>query len=105
MDAGVDQSAEPESRSTAVRSAAEAQHGLDPEFDALLRVLTKALRALGEAGEPESASRLAAQGWSAIRHTRPAAAERLNGTMHYLARLPDPTNTPHRGHPAAVRHD
>ncbi len=61
---------------------------------ALMRALTKALRKLGEAGEVDVASRLAAQAWSDIRHTDPDAAERLNGTMHYLARLPDPVAAP-----------
>ena len=73
---------------------------LTADFDTLLRVLARALRALGEAGEPEEASRLAAEGWSTLRHTQPEAATRLNGTLHYLARLPDPADTPHRGRPA-----
>ena len=58
------------------------------DFDALLKVLVRALRRLGEAGYPEDANRLAARGWSAIRHRHPVAAERINGTMHYLSRLP-----------------
>jgi hypothetical protein len=70
------------------------------DSERLLRVLVRALRGLGEAGDPDQASRLAALAWSAVRHSNPSAAERLNGTMHYLARLPDPTNTPHRGQPA-----
>lgn len=60
------------------------------DFEALLKVLVRALRRLGETGHPEDASRLAAQGWSAIRHRQPGAAERLNGTLHYLSRLPTP---------------
>ena len=62
----------------------------DEDFDALLDVFVKALRGLGQAGHAEDANRLAARGWSAIRHRHPAAAERLNGTMHYLSRLPAP---------------
>ncbi|WP_207394095.1 DUF2249 domain-containing protein [Actinomadura formosensis] len=56
---------------------------------ALTRLLSRAVRALGQAGHPGDASRLAADGWVALRHARPAEAERLNGVMHYLARLPD----------------
>lgn len=66
--------------------------------DALLRVLVRTLRKLGEAGQVDQANRLAAGAWSAIRHTDPAAAERINGTMHYLARLPDPIDAPHLDH-------
>ncbi len=31
---------------------------------------------------------LAADGWSVLRHAHPGDAERLNGVLHYLARLP-----------------
>jgi uncharacterized protein (DUF2249 family) len=72
--------------------AAAAVAGEDVE--ALLKVLVRALRRLGETGHPEDASRLAAQAWSAIRHRQPVAAERLNGTMHYLSRLPVPPEEP-----------
>jgi uncharacterized protein (DUF2249 family) len=54
---------------------------------ALTRVLARTLRKLGQAGEPWDASRLAAEGWSLLRSAAPADAERLNGAMHYLARL------------------
>lgn len=60
----------------------------DRDFDVVLKTTIRALRALGEAGRPDEASRIAAQGWSALRHSDPQTAERLNGTMHYLARLP-----------------
>lgn len=53
----------------------------------LVTLFTKALRALGEAGRPEEASRLAGQAWWALKDADPRAAERVNGTMHYLARL------------------
>lgn len=52
----------------------------------LTRVLARALRALGDAGHPESASRLAAQGWVLVRHQHRSEAERLAGLLHYLAR-------------------
>lgn len=67
----------------------------DDDFEALMQVLTRALRRLGEAGQPEDANRLAARAWSAIRHQHPAEAERINGTMHYLSRLPGKTPAPH----------
>jgi hypothetical protein len=64
---------------------------------ALTRLLARALRALGEAGRPVHASRLAADGWAVLRHEHPGDAERLTGLLHYLARLLTDTD------PAAVR--
>lgn len=49
-------------------------------------LLVKAVRALGAAGEPETASRLAGKAWWVLKDW-PRQAERVNGTMHYLARL------------------
>lgn len=49
-------------------------------------LLVKAVRALGAAGEPEQASRLAGKAWWVLKDW-PRHAERINGTMHYLARL------------------
>jgi hypothetical protein len=49
-------------------------------------LLVKAVRALGAAGEPEQASRLAGKAWWVLKDW-PRQAERVNGTMHYLARL------------------
>ncbi|MEU5990055.1 DUF2249 domain-containing protein [Spirillospora sp. NPDC047418] len=60
---------------------------------ALTRLLSRAVRALGQAGRPDQASRLAADAWSALRHEHPAEAERINGVMHYLARLPEGERT------------
>ena len=54
--------------------------------DVLVGLLVSALRALGDAGAPEPANRLAGQAWAALRHERPAAAQRINGLMHRLAR-------------------
>jgi uncharacterized protein (DUF2249 family) len=51
-------------------------------------VLVKTLRALGAAGHPDDANRLAARAWWVLKDTRPREAERINGAMHYLARLP-----------------
>lgn len=56
--------------------------------DAVTDVLVKSLRALGDAGRPDHASRLAARAWWVLRGPWPRQAERVNGTMHYLARLP-----------------
>jgi uncharacterized protein (DUF2249 family) len=62
----------------------------------LTRLLGKAVRALGEAGFPAEASRLAADGWSLLHADRPALGERLTGVLHYLARLDetDPRHEP-----------
>jgi hypothetical protein len=49
-------------------------------------LLVKAVRALGAAGEPEQASRIAGKAWWVLKDY-PRQAERVNGTMHYLARL------------------
>ena len=61
---------------------------------ALTKLFARGLRALGEAGQPDKASRLAAAGWSALRHDHPAEAERMNGLLHYLARLPAEIDNP-----------
>jgi uncharacterized protein (DUF2249 family) len=84
---------------------------------ALAAVLARAALALGRAGQPVQASRLAAAGYSAVRHERPKAAQRLNAAMHALARMPDhptrPTEDPTmadttldvRTEPPARRHE
>ncbi len=58
----------------------------------LTRVLARALRALGENGQPVHASRLAGAAWAALHHERPSDAERFTGLLHYLVRLPDQTH-------------
>ena len=64
----------------------------DDVLPATVNVLIKALRELGTAGRPVAASRLAARAWSVLRQASPREAERVNGAMHYLARLPaEPT--------------
>lgn len=65
--------------------------------DRLTSVLVRALRRLGELGEPEAANRLAADAYAALRHDEPRAAHRLNGLMHHLVRL---ERTTHEGVPA-----
>ena len=52
----------------------------------LNRLLIRALKALGDAGETDAACRLAAEAWAALRNERPDEAERLNGALHYLTR-------------------
>ena len=80
--------------------------------------LCKALRALGQAGDPDGANQIAARAWWTTRHDAPAVAARINGTMHYLASLPDPDDQTReeptmatdtaldvRSEPPARRHD
>lgn len=55
--------------------------------DALTRVLVRACRALGAAGHPREAGRLAADGWVAVRGAHPRQARHLDGVMHHIARL------------------
>lgn len=62
--------------------------------DELTVLLVRTLRALGAAGRPVQALRLAASGYAALRHDRPASAERLNAVMHSLARLPPEERLP-----------
>lgn len=52
------------------------------------KVLVKATLALGRAGQPVEASRLAAEGFAAVRRDCPRAAQRLNNVLHTLANLP-----------------
>jgi len=67
--------------------------GDDDTLVATVDVLLRALRALGEAGQPDAASRLAARAWLALRDEHPRQAQRVNGTMHHLARLPQEPST------------
>lgn len=55
----------------------------------LADALTKAVVALGRAGEPEQASRIAARAYADIRAAAPAAAQQLNNALHGLAKMPD----------------
>ena len=52
----------------------------------LAAVLDRTLRVLGDAGHKEPACELAAQGWALLRTDHAHAAQRLNGTLHYLTR-------------------
>ncbi|WP_417563262.1 hypothetical protein [Microbacterium sp.] len=53
----------------------------------IVTLFTKALRALGKAGRADEAMTLGGQAWWGLKDSDPRAAERVNGTMHYLARL------------------
>src|SRR5690606_16278711 len=79
--------ASPESPSS-VANPVPGTGATDPStVDALTRILARTLRRLGQAGAPWDASRLAAEAWSLLRASYPRDAERINGAMHYLARL------------------
>ena len=62
----------------------------DEALSLLNRQFVQALLALGQAGQADAACRLAASGWSALRHQYPREAERLNGVMHALSRTTHP---------------
>ncbi|HVW89660.1 MAG TPA: DUF2249 domain-containing protein [Gaiellaceae bacterium] len=50
------------------------------------------MRALGDAGEPDAACRIAAEAWWLLRDPAPRAARRLNATLHYLTVHPRSTD-------------
>ena len=50
----------------------------------LARILDQALRELGDAGQVESACRMAASAYALLEKWDPAAAERFTGTLHHL---------------------
>ena len=56
-------------------------------LERVTRALERACRALAQAGNPKRAGELAAEAWAAVRTVDPALAARLDGTMHYTARL------------------
>lgn len=56
-------------------------------IQALTRALVQACRQLGKAGRPSDALKIAATGWGALWTSHPGEAERINGVMHFLARL------------------
>ena len=62
--------------------------------EALGRTLREALAALGRAGQPEAANRLAGLAWSALRREYPDEAQRINALMHGLSRLPSGPDQP-----------
>lgn len=50
----------------------------------LARILDQALRELGDAGQMESACRMAASAYALLEKWDPGAAERFTGTLHHL---------------------
>ncbi|MDE2229638.1 MAG: hypothetical protein KGL11_11445 [Alphaproteobacteria bacterium] len=56
------------------------------DLRSLNRLLIRALKALGDAGQTDLACRIAAEAWSSVRTARPQEAEKLNGALHYLTR-------------------
>ncbi len=50
----------------------------------LNRLFIEALLHIGDAGDIDGACRLAARGWSLLRHDQPDEAQRLNAAMHNL---------------------
>jgi hypothetical protein len=55
---------------------------------ALVRLLDRALRELGDAGETERACRLAAEAFATLERSDPELAERFTGTLHHLTCAP-----------------
>lgn len=65
----------------------------DPDRD-LVILASKALRLLGEAGRPAEAGALAGKMWWSLKDDDPDGAARLNGVMHYLAKLEAAAGSP-----------
>jgi uncharacterized protein (DUF2249 family) len=61
---------------------------------ALSRLLAEALAALGRAGHPDTANRIAGRAWALLRHEHPAEAQRINALMHGLVKLPSLSQNP-----------
>jgi uncharacterized protein (DUF2249 family) len=84
-------------------------------IERLGRLLDRAVRALGEAGEGETACRLAAEAWWLVKEPAPSAARRLNATLHRLTVHPGKNDTKEepmseqtldvRSEPPARRHE
>lgn len=66
----------------------------------LNRLLVQALLALAREGAAEEACRIAARGWSLLRHHNAREAERLTAALHSLSRETrlDPTNQGESNH-------
>jgi uncharacterized protein (DUF2249 family) len=71
----------------------------NPVVEQLAAILPRTLRGLGDAGEPASANRLAAEAYVDLRHHHARAAERLNGVMPDLSRLEAGGSTSRRSNP------
>lgn len=69
----------------------------DEALSAINRLFVAALIGLAQAGRAEDACRLAARGWSALRHNHQREAERLNAALHGLARYQPAVPTSNTG--------
>jgi uncharacterized protein (DUF2249 family) len=74
----------PSAGHTEARTESSADSGA---VSGLTRAFVKACRQLGKAGRPTDAMHIATEGWSVLWQTHPDDAERINGVMHFLARL------------------
>ena len=77
-----------ETAETPAEPPAHRRSGAGAEMAAAVDLLVRALRALGGTGHAELAGRLAGHAWAALHTDHPRAADRINGLLHYLARLP-----------------
>lgn len=59
--------------------------------DALVAILSDALRELAATGHSNQANRLAGRAYAALRQSQPSRAQRINVLMHRLSRMPDTT--------------
>jgi hypothetical protein len=73
-------------------SAGAGAGNADDSLERLGRLLDRAVRALGEAGEADAACRIAAEAWWLLKEPAPRAARRLNATLHYLTVQPRKTD-------------
>lgn len=80
---------------TATHNAAESastpasEEEVEKAIAELTALFVKSLRGLAQAGQPVMASQIAGKAWWTLQDYWPREAERINGTMHYLARLED----------------
>ncbi len=83
----------PDHSSPAPDTSPSASPHVQAAYDSTARLnieFALALRVLRDLGQEDLACRLAARGWSALRHTYPAEARRLECLLHVLAH-PVPT--------------
>lgn len=60
----------------------------------LVTVLRDTLRAFAKTGHSEDANRLAGRAYATLWRQYPRQAQRINGVMHAIARIPDTTGAP-----------
>lgn len=59
---------------------------IDQDLPAINRLFVTALIALAEAGKADQACRIAAQGWSVLRHNNVREAQQLSAALHRMTR-------------------